>query len=72
VSAVSRQLHDEERDRQKGMTAEDRLAEALALGATAIAEYAAAHDIDVEEARRRLELGSQAGRRFSRVMRDII
>jgi hypothetical protein len=48
------------------------LAEALALGTTAIAEYAAAHGIDTEEARRRLERSGQAGRRLSRVMREII
>lgn len=72
VSAVARQLRDEDRARHRRMTPAERLAEALALGATAVAEYAAAHGVDAEEARRCLERGTQAGRRFSRVMREII
>ena len=72
VSTVARKLGDEVRDRQRRMTGAERLAEALALGEAAIAEYAAAHGVEPEEARRRLERGAQAGRRFSRVMREII
>ena len=72
MSTVARKLREEDRQRLSRMTAQERLAEALALGETAIAEYAAAHGLDTEEARRQLERSSQAGRRFSRVMRDII
>jgi hypothetical protein len=72
VSAVARQIEDEDRDRQRRMTSAERLAEALALGSAAITQYSAAHGVDAEEARRRLERAAQAGRRFSRVMRDII
>jgi len=54
------------------MTGEERLTEALSLGAAAIAQYAAAHGIELDEARRRLEHNAQAGRRMSHVMREII
>jgi len=53
------------------MTAAERLAEALALGRRAVAVYAAAHGLDHEEARRRLERAGQAGRRRSRVMLEL-
>jgi hypothetical protein len=72
VSAVARQLRDEEHERQRRMTGEERLTEALSLGAAAIAQYAAAHGIELDEARRRLEHNAQAGRRMSHVMREII
>jgi hypothetical protein len=51
------------------MSPADRLREALQLGDEAIARFAAAHRIEPEEARRRLERAAQAGRRPSRVMR---
>jgi len=54
------------------MTPAERLAEALELGQRAIDDYAAARRIDRDEARRRLESSGQAGRRRSRVMREII
>jgi hypothetical protein len=54
------------------MNAEERLAEALALGLAAIATYAAANRVDETEARRRLEQATQAGRRRSEVMRKIV
>jgi hypothetical protein len=54
------------------MSPAERVAEALALGDAAIAMYAAAHRVDPEEARRRLERAAQAGRRPSRVMLEII
>lgn len=54
------------------MTADERVREALALGARDIAAYAAAHGVDPAEARRRFERTAQAGRRFSRVMLDVI
>jgi len=54
------------------MTPAARLAEALDLGERAIDDYAAARVIGRDDARRRLELSGQAGRRPSRVMRGII
>jgi hypothetical protein len=54
------------------MTPAERLSEALELGDHAIEIHAAAHRLDREEARRRLERGSQAGRRPSRVTLGII
>jgi hypothetical protein len=54
------------------MTAEERLAEALALGRRAIAAYAAAHGVDEREARRCLERAAQSGRTPSGVMRGIV
>jgi hypothetical protein len=54
------------------MTPDERFREALELGERAIDEYAAAHGIDRQEARRRLESTGQAGRRLSRVMRGIV
>jgi cell division inhibitor SulA len=53
------------------MTAAERLAEALRLGERSVSVYAAAHRLDREEARRELERAAQAGRRPSRVMRDL-
>jgi hypothetical protein len=53
------------------MSAQERLAEALSLGRKVIAAYAAAHGLDEEEARRRLERATQAGRLLSRVMRQL-
>lgn len=54
------------------MTPAERMRLAFALGERAIDAYAAAHSIDRAEARRRLERAGQAGRRSSRVMREII
>ena len=54
------------------MTPDERLQEALALGQRDIEAYAAAHGIDHQQARRQLERIAQAGRRFSRVMVEII
>ena len=64
-------LHEDSRARLLGMTAAERLAEALELGGRAISAYAAAHKLHPEEARRKLERAAQAGRRPSRVMRDL-
>ena len=72
MSDVARHLRDESRERLRRMTPADRLAEALALGDGSIDAYAAAHGIPRDEARRRLERAGQAGRRPSRVMREII
>ncbi len=69
MSSVSERLGDADRARLRGMGAGERLAEALALGDAAVAMYAAAHRVDPEEARRRLERAGQAGRRPSSVMR---
>ena len=54
------------------MTPGERMVEALRLGQEAITAYAAAHGVDREEARRRLERAAQAGRRPSRVMLESI
>lgn len=68
---ISERLRQEDRDRLRRMTPEERLAEALALGDEAIEAYATANGVDREEARRRLEQAGQAGRRPSRVMRSL-
>jgi hypothetical protein len=72
MSTVAERMRLESRDRLRRMTPAERLAEALVLGDRAIDSHAAAHRLDRDEARRRLERGSQAGRRPSRVMIDII
>jgi hypothetical protein len=54
------------------MTPAERLDEALALGQAAVAMYASAHGLDEGEARRRMDQAGQAGRRSSRVMRDLL
>jgi hypothetical protein len=54
------------------MTPAERLAEALRLGQAAVTAYAAAHGLDRGEARRRLERATQARRRPSHVMRELI
>ena len=65
-------LEEECRARARRMAPAERLAEALALGVSAVAAYACAHGIDRDEARRRLERAAQRGRRRSAVMRGII
>jgi hypothetical protein len=72
MSKVADGLREEDRERLRRMTPAERLAEALALGRRAVEAYAAAHGLDPAEARRRLERAAQAGRRPSRVMRDIV
>ena len=72
MSTVAELLREESRDRLRKMTPAERLSEALALGERAIDAYAEAHGIDRVAARRRLESSGQAGRRPSRVMRDIV
>jgi hypothetical protein len=72
MSAVADQLRLESLERLRRMTPAERLAEALALGDSAIESHAAAHGLDPDEARRRLERSGQAGRRSSRVMLAII
>jgi len=71
MSTVAEALREESRARLRRMTPGERLAEALMLGQRAIATYAAAHGLEREAARRELERGAQAGRRASRVMRDL-
>ena len=71
MSRVSERLLQEDRDRLRGMSPAERVAEALALGDAAIEAYAAARGLDREEARRRLERAAQAGRLLSRVMRGV-
>ena len=71
MTTVSERLRTESRERLQKMTPSERFVEALDLGALAIKEYAAAHAVTPEEARRRLERSGQAGRRYSRVMLGI-
>jgi hypothetical protein len=71
MSAVAEKLRQDSRARLRRMTAAERLAEALMLGRRAIAAYAAAHALDPDVARLRLERAGQAGRRPSRVMNDL-
>jgi hypothetical protein len=72
MSTVAETLREDSRERMRRMTPAERLAEALRLGRAAIEAYAAAHRLDRQEARRRLERGSQAGRRPSRVMHELV
>ena len=72
MSRVADELQREERERVARMTPAERMVEAIRLGQEAITAYAAAHGVDREEARRRLERAAQIGRRPSRVMLEII
>lgn len=72
MSTVAEQLREDSRERLRRMTPAERLAEALRLGQAAIVAYAAAHGLELTEARRRLERASQAGRRPSGVMRELV
>jgi hypothetical protein len=65
-------MRQQDIDRLRQMAPAERVSEALALGEEAAALHAAAHGLDLEEARRRLERAGQAGRRPSRVMRETI
>jgi hypothetical protein len=68
MSTVAAKLREDSRERLRRMTPAERLAEDLRLGQVAIEAYAAAHGLDRDEARRRLERAGQAGRRPSGVM----
>jgi hypothetical protein len=72
MSTVAETLREDSRERLRRMTPAERLAEALRLGQAAITAYAAAHGLDRDEARRRLERAGQAGRRPSAVMHQLI
>jgi hypothetical protein len=72
MSTVAETLRQDSRERLRRMTPAERLAEALRLGQAAIAAYAAAHGLDHDEARRRLERAAQKGRRPSRVMLELV
>jgi cell division inhibitor SulA len=71
MSRVAQKLREASRERVLRMTPAERLEEALRLGQRAIADYAAAHGLERDAARRELERAAQAGRRYSRVMRDL-
>lgn len=71
MSTVAETLREDSRQRLRRMTPAERLAEALRLGQAAIAAYAVAHGLDRDEARRRFERASQAGRRPSGVMSEL-
>lgn len=72
MSRVADQMRREELARHARMTPAERMVEAFRLGQEAITAYAAAHGVDRDEARRRLERAAQVGRRPSRVMLEII
>ena len=72
MSTVGKRMREETRERLRGMTPAERLAEALRLGERAIDLYAEAHGTDRRAARRHLERSAQAGRRPSRVMLGIL
>ena len=72
MSSVAESLSEQSRARLRAMTPAERVSEALKLGARAVEVYGAAHELGRDDARRRLERGAQAGRRASRVMREII
>lgn len=72
MSTVAETLRQDSRERLRRMTPAERLAEALRLGQASIAAYAAAHGLDHDEARRRLERAAQKGRRPSRVMLELV
>jgi hypothetical protein len=72
MSKVATLLRQQEYDRLARLTPDERVQEALALGQRDIAAYAAAHGVDLREARQQLERAAQVGRRYSRVMLDVI
>lgn len=72
MSRVAEALETDDRERISRMSPAERVRLALSLGHQAIHTYAAAHGIERGEARRCLERAAQAGRRPSRVMREII
>ena len=72
MATVAERLRREDIERLRRMTAGERVAEALALGRAAVEAHAHANGLDLAEARRRLERAGQAGRRSSRVMREIL
>ena len=72
MTTVAQRLRQETIERARKMSPAGRLSEALALGRAAVQDYARAHELDVDEARCRLERAGQAGRRASRVMEGIL
>jgi len=72
MATVAEQLRREILERSRRLSPAERLAEALSLGRAAVATHAQAHSLSADEARHRLEQASQAGRRSSRVMHEII
>ena len=72
MATVTQRLRQETIRRALKMSPAERLSEALALGRAAVQAHACAHELDAEEARRRLERAGQAGRRVSRVMQGIL
>jgi hypothetical protein len=72
MSAIAQMLEEANQDRLRRMSPDQRFEEALTLGRTSLVVCAAAHGMDAAQARRCLELASQAGRRPSKVMMEII
>lgn len=72
MATVAERLRQENVDRLRRMSPAERVAEALALGRAAAEAHAKANDLDIDEARRRLERAGQAGRRHSQVMLELV
>jgi DNA-directed RNA polymerase specialized sigma24 family protein len=63
--SVAEELERAERERMASLSPAERVELALALGERSIADYAAAHGVDRDTARKRTERERQAGRRYS-------
>lgn len=70
MRSVADDLRREDVDRARLMTVAERVREAFALGDRDLAAFAAFEGLSLPEARRRLDRRRQAGRRFSRCMRE--
>ncbi|MEE8311418.1 MAG: hypothetical protein V3R77_04115 [Candidatus Binatia bacterium] len=65
-------LRAEDRTRIAAMTASERVAQALALGARTLDSYCTSNAVDRGQARRELERSRQATRRHSASIEDLI
>ena len=68
MSPLARAMREQELERMRRMTPTERFEESLRLGQAAIGNYAAAHGVTHEEARKRIDKAGQAGRRILRSM----
>jgi len=70
MRSVADDLRRESVERARRMTIAERVREAFELGDRDLAAFASFQGLSLPEARRRLDRQRQAGRRFSRCMRD--
>jgi hypothetical protein len=70
MSSLAEAMRQQELERMRSMTPTERFDESLRLGLAAIDNYAAAHGVTRNEARKRLEKAGEAGRRVLRSMLD--